>query len=314
MAGFKGNILCLSAQNHPHAWPVDYQLTTDSNIVGIENIDTSIVVMTNTYPYIAIGNDPSQYVMTKFEFSQAVLSKESIALIRGVGVVGATSLGLIAFQGVGQLTNLTEKYFTYQQWQALGPGSIISAVRNNIYFFSYKNGGNQGTYALDMSPTGFGLVPLSFHATAAFTDPQTDKLYLVLDDVNEPSSPNLPLGSTAPVSPNGVTIYEFDSADGDGNLVYKYTGRLNMLERPACFTYARMRADDFTNVVLKFTADGNVIYNKAQDDETEFVIPMTDEYSSFSWTIIGTSSIRSVQAAEDISELTAISQAAVGGQ
>jgi hypothetical protein len=314
MAGFKGNILCLSAQNHPHAWPVGNQLTTDSNIVGIENVDTSVVILTKTFPYIASGVDPSQYSMVKFEFAEALASKTSVALVRGIGVVGATALGLYAFQGIGQLTNLTEKYFTSLQWQALNPPSIIGVVHNNIYFFAWKNGGQQGAYALDMNPTGFGLVPLSFHFTAAYNDPITDRLYLVLDSVNEPTSPNLPLGSTAP-TPTGVQIYEFDSADGSGNLVYKYTSRFNLLERPACFTFAQLRADDFTNVVLRFIADGNQIYNKPVTADAEFRVDSTgDQYTTFQWTLIGTSSVRSVQAAEGVEELLASSQAATMGQ
>jgi hypothetical protein len=305
MSNFQGNILGLSAQNHPHAWPVEYQLTTDTDIVGTANIDTTIVVWTKSFPYVASGVDPSQYAMSKFEFARACVSKRSVTFLRNVGVVGATALGLEAIQGPNQIINLTDGLFTYQQWQALNPSSILCVVHNNILFFFYDTGSVKGGYALDPNPNGGGLVPLGFHATAAYNDPLTDKLYLVLDFVSEPTDPNLPLGSTAP-TPDSHTIYEFDSPSGSGSMVYKYRGKLSLLERPAVFQFAQMKAQDFTNIVLNLYADDVQIYGGAIDNTTEFRVPAAgsgDQYQSIEWEFIGTSRIRSLQLAETIDEL-----------
>lgn len=302
MSGFAGNQLCFSAQNHPHAWPVDWQLTTDTDIVAIGNIDTTVVVFTKSFLYVASGSDPSQYSMAKFEIPRAGVAKRSIAYLRNTGVVGATSLGLVAVQGVGQMVELTETIFTYQQWQALNPSSIIAFGHNNIYFFFYDTGSVKGGYALDMSPSGFGLIALSFHATAGYNDPETDRLYLVLDQINEPTDPNLVLSSTAP-TPDGRTIYEFDSPTGSGHLVFRYRGKLNVLARPAAFQAAQVRANDFTNLVLNTYANGAQLTGAAITAESEFTMPTGNEYTVFEVEIVGTSSVRDNQFSESMDEL-----------
>jgi len=51
MAGFFANVLCLSAQNYPYAFPVGNQLSTDYPIVAIAPVDTSVLVLTAAEPY-----------------------------------------------------------------------------------------------------------------------------------------------------------------------------------------------------------------------------------------------------------------------
>ena len=141
MAGFRRNQLCFSAQNHPHAWPVRYRVNTDTDIIGIGNIDTTVVVGTQSFPYVASGNDPSAYSMAKFEVPQACVSKRSIAYLAGIGVVFASPDGLIAISGVGQVRNLTETIFTREQWQALQPETIIGIAHDDVYHFFYDTEG-----------------------------------------------------------------------------------------------------------------------------------------------------------------------------
>ena len=141
MVGFRRNQLCFSAQNRPHAWPVVYRLNTDTDIVGIGNIDTTVVIGTEAFPYLAIGSDPAAYSMTKLEVPQACVSKRSFAYLTNIGVVFASPDGLIAVAGSGQVRNLTEKVFTRKQWQALNPPSILGVAHDDVYHFWYDNTG-----------------------------------------------------------------------------------------------------------------------------------------------------------------------------
>lgn len=505
MAGFRRNQLCLSAQNRPHAWPVRYRLNTDTDIVAIGNIDNTVVLGTQAFPYVATGNDPSAYSMSKLEVPQACVSKRSLAYLTSIGVVFASPDGLIAISGNGRVSNLTESIFTRKQWQALGPETILGIAHDDVYYF-FNNGsapstfletfedgldayeavsgntalysivasgpgfgnalnaavqtiatpanirrtlatpvedavrvsarfralslgnddacsvvfesvgpttefviipireaaldplrrvqvtfgvdvvflgsgmitlgdsyeveiriaigaGNSicgltnrttaalvatatfpsahtpfdltsvlfaidsapsqtcvtqydnvevdgaqivalGGYALDMKPTGFGLVELSAHAIAAHADPLTDQLYLVLDAIDEPTAPYLLEPSTAPVL--GLVfndIYAFDSPDGDGNVVYQWKGKLNRLPHPAAFMYCQVKADDFDNVVLNLYADGDIFFTLAVVSADPFTLPMTDRYETFEIEIIGTSRIESVRVGETIEEL-----------
>jgi hypothetical protein len=139
MVGFRRNQLCLSAQNRPHAWPVRNRLTTDTDIVAIGNVDTTVVVGTESFPYVASGNDPAAYSMAKFEVPQACVAKRSVAYLTGIGVVFASPDGLLAVSGVGQIRNLTDSIFTRDQWQALKPETIVGVAHDDVYHFFYDN-------------------------------------------------------------------------------------------------------------------------------------------------------------------------------
>lgn len=160
-------------------------------------------------------------------------------------------------------------------------------------------------YMLDMKPTGFGLVALGYHARAAHADPLTDQLYLVLSEVDEPSETYLPLSSGAPTPSEPFTdIYEFDSPNAYGNLVYRYRGKLNLLARPAAFTYCKVKADDYDNLVMNVYGDAALIFTLVIINKEPFTLPMFDEYESCEVEFVGTSRLRTYQLAERIEELS----------
>jgi hypothetical protein len=302
MAGFSDNILCFSAQNYPHAWPVSYQLTTDTNIVGIGNIDTTVVVFTQSFTYLAIGSDPASYTMTKLETAHAGVSRRSIVPVLHIGVVGATPDGLLAVTGNGQVQNLTEGIFTRRQWEALNPSSITAVEHDNIYFFAYDTGTVKGAFALDGSQTGFGLIPLGAHFSAAYANPIQDRLYFVLDQATPITDALLPVGDTTP-TPNGHTIYEFDPQTATSAMTYRYRGKLNLMPRPVAFAFAQVKASDYTNLVMRLYGDGVQIYETVIAGKEPFRLPLVDEYESFECEFVGTSVVRTVRFGESVDEL-----------
>jgi hypothetical protein len=302
MAGFSGNQLCLSAQNYPHAWPVANRYTTDTDVVGIGNIDTTVVIFTESFIYVATGTDPGQYSMAKFEVPYAGVSKRSVGYVDGVGVVGATPDGLRAVAGVGQSLNLTKQLFTRKQWQALKPESMTGIAHDGVYFLFYDTGTAKGCYAFDMSQGGAGVTPMAFHASAVFADPETDNLCLVLDENDEPTDGLLPAGSTA-VPADGQTIYEFDSPDSGSLMVYRYRSKLNILGYEAAFIAAQVRCADFDNVVWRVYGNGSMLFEQQLTTNTEFTMPEMDTQATLEIEFVGTSTVRNVQVAEDMQEL-----------
>lgn len=139
MAGFRRNQLCLSAQNRPHAWPVAFRQNTDTDIVGIAAIDTTVVIVTKSFPYIAIGSSPDAYSMSKMEVPQAGVSKRSIAYLIGFGVAFASPDGYMVIAGPGQVRNLTEGIFTRKQWQALNPQTIVGIAHDDVLHWWYDD-------------------------------------------------------------------------------------------------------------------------------------------------------------------------------
>lgn len=139
MAGFVDNQVCLSAQNRPHAWPLANRYTIDAPVVAIGNIDTTLVIGSQSFPYLAIGTTPGEYSMTKLEVPQACVSKRSLAYLTGFGVIFASPDGIIAISGNGSVQNLTSGVFTRKQWQALVPESILGIAHDDVYHFFYDN-------------------------------------------------------------------------------------------------------------------------------------------------------------------------------
>lgn len=305
MVGFRRNQLCFSAQNFPHAWPVEYRLNTDTDIVGIGNIDTTVVIGTQSFLYVASGNDPANYSMSKFEVPHAASSKQSFSYITGLGVVFSGPDGLMVVQGIGQVRNLTEGVFTRRQWQALNPASIISVAHNDIYFMFWEAGSERGCYAVDLRSDGFGVVEMSFHACAAYVDPIEDKMYLVLDDDQEPDDLLLPVPPTLPTYVDGRTIFEFEGNPVD-LMTYRWRTKLWLESSPSFYSIAQVRVgkEATGNLVARFYGDDVLLNEIVIEGSTEFTLTPPDAaYNTFEMELIGTDPVRVLQAADDVTEL-----------
>ena len=302
MAGFSKNQLCLSAQNYPHAWPVEYRLNTDTDIVGLGNIDTTVVIGTESFVYIASGNDPAAYSMSKFEVPYACVSKRSFAYLTGIGVVFAGPDGLMAVTGPGQVRNLTDPVFTREQWQALNPSSIRGVAHNDVSWMFWESGSLRGCYALDMKQTGAGVIQMAFHASAAYVDPIEDKMYLVLDEDNEPDDVLLPVPADPPAHIDGRTIFEFEGNPAV-RMNYRWRSKLWLLEHPAWLSVFQVKAEDYDNILLRIYGDGVQIEELVVEDETEFIVTQTDLYTTLEVEVLGSSPVRVIQGAEDVKEL-----------
>jgi hypothetical protein len=303
MVGFRRNQLCFSAQNQPHAWPVEYRLNTDTDIVGIGNIDTTVVIGTQSFVYVASGNDPANYSMSKFEVPHAASSKLSFAYITGLGVVFSGPQGLMVVAGVGQLRNLTESVFTLRQWQALDPTSIVSVAHNDVYFMFWESGSARGCYAVDLRAQGFGIVEMAFHASAAYVDPIHDKMYLVLDYDNEPDTAVLPLPPAIPTYVDSRTIFQFEGSPTE-LMTYLYRTKLWLEPYPSFHSIAQVRALSYFNLVARFYGDGVMLDEIVIDGPTEFTLTPPDEaYETFEMELIGTDTVRVLQAADEVEEL-----------
>lgn len=163
-------------------------------------------------------------------------------------------------------------------------------------------------YALDMKSTGFGLVPLSYHASATFADPRTDVLYLVLDEVDEPTDDELPIEPTPP-TPDGVTIYAFNA--GVTNMTYRWKSKLYVLPKPVAFMLVQVKALAFANTIFRAYKQSLVgtdwvdelLREVVVTSELPFKLPMLEDYTRFWWEVMGTDTVQSVQVGEDIEEL-----------
>jgi hypothetical protein len=129
-----------------------------------------------------------------------------------------------------------------------------------------------------------------------------DKLYLVLDYDNEPDDEMLPVRADPPTYVDGRTIYEFE---GNPSVLmnYRYRGKLWLLEHPAWFSIFQVRADDYDNLLLRIYGDGVQVEEVVVTEDTEFTVTCVDQYKTLEYEVLGSSTVRIIQGAEDVSEL-----------
>ena len=285
------NTVCPSEQNRPHAYPEDYRLSTDFPIVAMGAIDTTAFALTQSHPYIVIGSNPGALSMAKLEYPYGCVSRRSVANLKGFGVVYASPDGLVALSGAAAPQLISGSFFTRDQWQALKPESITAIAHDDRYYFFYDTGAVQGGYCLDPKPDGNGLVPLDASdivgagvVDAAYTDPLTDKLFVVV---------------------NG-TIYTWDA--GADLLPYVWRSQLFQLPYPTSLACAQVRGDNLVDAAFgplqfRLYADGVLVDERDITAEGEFVLSAHDAAKEYYFELEGAARVESVWCAEDMEEL-----------
>jgi hypothetical protein len=151
--GFKGNEIWFAEPYRPHAWPPQYVITTEFPIVGLGVVGHSVVAATSATPYIATGINPGSMSLSKILIPEPCTSRGSI--VSTLSAVYYTSPnGLIAINGYGVGSNITEAWITRDKWRTLTPPFGTHAISLASCYFAFgivENGDN--TYA----KTGFTI-------------------------------------------------------------------------------------------------------------------------------------------------------------
>lgn len=245
MAGFFNNVLCFSEPGLPHAWPVDYQLTTTEPIVGIGVYGNTVVVATEGEPYIAQGLDPAAMAMTKLEVDQAGTSKRSVVDV-GIGVVYASPDGLVLVKNTG-VSLITEGTFDREQWQALKPDSMHAYLWEGVYLCFYDTGTVQASFAIDPAAPQDGVITYDSYVEGGYRHKVDDAVYFVI----------------------GSNIVQWDAGT---DLSYTWESKEFHPGHPVNMGYAHVKARSFP-VTFTLTVDGTVRKTKVVSDNKPFRCP-----------------------------------------
>jgi len=178
LAGFVGNKLYLTEPAVPHAWPQQYAVTFEHNIVGLAPINGSILVLTEGYPYFVSGSDPAAGMdVRRIDTMYPCLNRKGIVAMN-YGVVYPTHDGMAVFSPASGPTIITRVNFNNDTWaQQLDPTTIIGEFYGDAYLASHSSGG----FAFEPDKTiGGQFVTLDFSYTASWYDPVGGKLYCVV--------------------------------------------------------------------------------------------------------------------------------------
>jgi hypothetical protein len=183
LAGASGKEVCFSEVNAPHAWPSQYRLSLNVEIVGLGVFGQTIVALTKGNPYLLSGVTPESTTAEKIPMIEPCVSKRSITQDM-MGVTYASPNGLILI-GAGGPSQLTENIMLKDEFQLYNPESMRSAYFAGKYFAFFSDSDtdvNDGALILDRNLASTPLSITSLKSSATFVDPSTANLYMVDDN------------------------------------------------------------------------------------------------------------------------------------
>jgi hypothetical protein len=190
LAGWSGNKLYVSEPNQPHAWPPEYAVEFDHDVVGAETFGSGVGVATESVPYIVSGVEPGQMSRRAWGEVLPCLSKRSVVSL-GDAVLYASASGMVAISEAG-VTIFTLPYFTEKEWPNYAPATMVSALAGRRLFVLYKDGTASRALIFNLLGDQY-LTELHVDADELFADRLNGKLYLTY----------------------GSDVLEFDPAAGD---------------------------------------------------------------------------------------------------
>lgn len=278
LAGFTGNTVCFSEAYLCYAWPVDYQMTTEHQIVAMVAMGNSLAVLTEGYPWVFSGNTPESMSGQKLESNQACVSKRSAVIVNG-SLLYASPDGLVALTGSGAIP-LTEKIITREQWKSYEPSTIEAYFQEGRYLAFYGGALNKG-FIFDPATGDFR----HFETTAkcGFNSLLDDALY-ISDDGN----------ISQWEASNEVMDYVWRSKE------YRFSD-LNM----GC---AVIKARNLELVGLKIFIDSVEVFNKPPGTLSEYAfrLPPDERGDNWEFELYGSGEVESVVIASSMDEIKRI--------
>lgn len=299
LVGFVGNELYFSEPSKYHAWPRVYKKEIPYNIVGFATFSGYLLVVTENYPYLVSGSDPSVLSLVRVDARYPCLNKRSIVNM-GFGVMYATHDGLALYSTSTGPQLATRMLYNSDTWNAdLDPSTLIATAYKDSYLAWHSTGGI--SFERDDKIGGF-FVDLTTvqQPLAMWYDSLTNKLYYasgttgdvyLWDDLTQPSQPYvwkskvvvtenpLNIGAAqvdadyAAASPNWETV---DIDWEDMNLLWNADG----------------------GVTFKFWVDGQLRMTQELDSRRVFRLPRGYSSDTFEVGVEGSVRLRAVRLAE----------------
>lgn len=174
--------------DNPANWPLAYQYDVRDNVVKLAVTANSVFALTDGTPYVLSGTAPESMTVASLATAAACVSERSVVVYKNT-VFFASNEGLMAIAdaaGAGTLCqNLTEQYFTKEQWQALNPAScLMGAFDNALHMFFSITDPLTGevahkAYIFDLADGANALTTHDEVATCVCVDDRDDDMYFV---------------------------------------------------------------------------------------------------------------------------------------
>jgi hypothetical protein len=180
-AGFTGKRLCLSEPFLPHAWPIDYRITLEEDIVAIGAVGNGIIALTNGTPYFVTGTDPSAMTAIRVDLPQACVNVHSVVDM-GSYLLYAGPDGLCAVAG-GEGRVVSEGLISVKQWNdSFAPTSYRAFRHENTYVAFWTEGGVHKGFVYDprSEEAAISTLTTAGEVRGGYMNPKDGELYLIV--------------------------------------------------------------------------------------------------------------------------------------
>ena len=177
MAGFTGKRFCLSEPFLPHAWPINYRITTEEDIVAIASTANGVAALTDGHPYFITGVDPSAMTAVRIDLAQACVNKRSVVDM-GDYVLYAGPDGLCAVQS-GEGSIVTKGLISVTQWNADYNPTTIRAFRHENTYVAFHAGGGW-VYDPRGDENSLLTITVATDIRDGYMNPKDGELYIIV--------------------------------------------------------------------------------------------------------------------------------------
>lgn len=278
---FFEKIACFTEPYYPYAWPRDYEVTLQYDIVAMGHYENYIICATTGTPYIISGIDPANTTIDELPLNEPCISKRSMVSMATCACYASPNGIVMAYGSTAKL--VSDSFFDKDTWTALKPESIHAVEHRGKYLFFFNNGTRKGAFLFDPLQVDFGLVELDIWFKSATRQHQTEQLFF-LDDENN--------------------VYQFDDTAA---IKKPYTWRSKLFDVAgdgARFLACSVIADDYNDVKINIYSDGALFYSKTVTNRKPFRLPNHSNRYDWQIEIIATSVVRDIALAGSMLELS----------
>lgn len=162
----------------PYSWPTQYQYDIHDRIVGMATNKNTVFVMTDNRVWILRGNYPD--TMVSSALSPAACVSERSIVQYGNNVFFASNFGYCMVTNSATegdvVANLTDKFFTKDQWLALNPGTCRACQVDGRILAFFTVGGETRGYIFDVNESACMVTTHDETASAMCVAPETDSM------------------------------------------------------------------------------------------------------------------------------------------
>ena len=269
LAGFKDRSIYFSVPYYPHAWPAEYQLAVDDEVVSLGVVSNTIIVGTRGRAVIMAGDTPGAISLQKADQVLACAGPDAMTANAGA-VIYVSDEGVVGVDASG-VNLISQAYVTREEWAAFSPAQqqVVWAQQRLIGILPDGSG-----YAMGFDDPVTGLTQLDLGAVSSVRISEvTGQVMLLI----------------------GRTVYEFD-APGQPPLDYQWKSKPATTNGPLNFSVLQVRGtfDGGASCTVKLYGDGVLRATRTIASEDPVRLPSGYKASRWEMEITGNAPIWSV--------------------